>query len=169
MAIKDFLKKDDQRLVYKWNHGSTRQHCCHLLLLACCYCDVKNFKGTLTKSFLCLHHLCPLITSGYSALLRLPGFHLRYDNAARSQLRGHGPLCKVFPDPAAGGQPGGGGAQLSRGGRQGLEGSASRPGVTADGSLRLRSDGLDWLQSMKPNTDINTSQQQLEGKVRRQM
>lgn len=134
------------------------------LFLPCCYCDIKNFKGTLTESFLCLHHICLLVASGYSALLRLPGFHLRCGKSARSQFWGHGPLRKVFPDPAAGGQPGGGGAQQWRGGRQGLEGGASRPGVTANGSLRLRSAGLDGIQSMKPNTDVTPVSSSLKAK-----
>lgn len=134
------------------------------LLFICCCCDVKNFKGTLNESFMCLHHICPFITSGYSALQRLPGFHLRFDKAAHSQFRGHGPLRKEFPYPAAGGQPGGGGAQQWRGGWQGLEGGATRPGVTADWSLCLRSAGLDRFQSMKPNTDVTSVSNSLKAK-----
>lgn len=113
---------------------------------------------------MCLHPVCLLIPPGYSALLRLPGFHLRPDKAACSQLRGHGPLRKVLPDPAAGGQPGGGGAQQRRGGRQGLEGGAGWPGVTTDRSLRLCSAGLDRLQSTKPNTDVTSVSSSLKAK-----
>lgn len=116
--------------------------------------DRRNCRGTSKESFLYLHLICPSFAPGYSALLRLPGVHLRFGEAACPQFRGHGPLCKVFPDPAAGGQPGGGGAQQPRGGHQGLEGRARGPGVTAGGSLRLCPAGLDRLQSMKPNQHV---------------
>lgn len=94
-----------------------------------------------------------LSSPGHSAVLWLPGLHLWYFEASQPQVWSHGPLCKVLPDPAAGGQPSGGRSPQCSGGQQGLEGSTRGLGVATYGSLRLCSPGLERLQGMKDYTD----------------
>lgn len=92
----------------------------------------------------------------HSAILWLPGLHLRYVEASQLQVWGHGPLCKVLPDHAAGGQPSGRRSPPGWGGQQGLEGGARGPGGATYGSLRVCSPGLVWLQGMKDYTECVT-------------
>lgn len=92
------------------------------------------------------------LPSGYFAVQWIPGIHLRFVAAPLSQVWGHGPLCKVLPDSAAGRQPRGGGAPPTWGGQPKLEGRASGLGVATCGSLCLCSPGLVWLQGMEDYT-----------------
>lgn len=83
--------------------------------------------------------------SGPSTLLWLPGVDLWHIKASQPQVWGHGSLCEVLPDPASGGQPGGGRPSESPGRRPRVESGARGPGVAASGSLRLHDARLDRL------------------------
>lgn len=100
--------------------------------------------------------ICTLFLAppGHSAVLRLPGIHFWYIKAPLCPVWGHGPLCKVLSDPAAGGQPSGGGTQLQWRRQQRLAGGACGPGVATYRSLCLRSPRLVWLPGMKDYTDL---------------
>lgn len=86
--------------------------------------------------------------SGHSPLFRLSVVLLWHVKASQPQVWGHGPLCKVLPDPEVGGAWSGGRSLQSWGGQQGLESCSSGLGVTTPGSFRLYSSWLDRFTGM---------------------
>lgn len=94
-------------------------------------------------------HILILFSTGHSSLLWIPGLYFWWVEASQPQVWGHGPLCKVFPDPASGGQPSRGRSPNCWGRQERLEGCTRGLGSSTCGSLRLYSSWLERLQGKK--------------------